>query len=333
MIGINQIVCGDAIEIAKTLPDESIHTIVTSPPYYGLRDYGHAGQFGLETSPYDYITRLVELFRELRRGLRKDGTLWLNLGDSYSGAGRNYSDYNCGPNGIDKRDKARPSRFDRWRSDTPDSIQVSHSVPKASYSELPPKNLMMIPARVAIALQDDGWILRSEIVWHKVAGMPESVTDRPTRAHEMIYLFSKQRQYFYDWKAVTTRAVRMDKNPSVVLGKEKQQFESGTMRNDWGNTIEYQEEVRLRDVWAIATGAGYKGAHFATFPLELPRRCILLGCPRGGIVYDPFMGAGTTALAAIQNGRSFLGSELNPDYVDMAYKRLANQAVTLFDCG
>lgn len=320
---VNTIICGDAIEVAKTLPGESIQMIITSPPYYNLRDYNQPGQFGLEPTLQEYITRLVDLFRELRRTLKDDGTLWLNLGDSYSGSNGNDKNSACGPNGMDTRAHARPSQSNRVRFD------------------LPAKNLMMIPARVAIALQDDGWILRSEIVWHKVAGMPESVTDRPTRAHEMIYLFSKSPRYYYDNMAIRTsileeKRIRREAEKQMVgnyEGKGHPGDHRGVIGKQKGQEIHLLETgANLRDVWVLDSSR-YKGAHFATFPLELPKRCILLGCPREGVVYDPFMGAGTTALAAIQNGRSFLGSELNPEYIQMTYKRLGNQAITLFDCG
>jgi site-specific DNA-methyltransferase (adenine-specific) len=278
---------GDCIATLQTLPEKSINCCVTSPPYFGLRDYGHDGQIGLEQTPDAYVNKMVEVFREVRRVLRDDGTLWLNLGDTYVGATSQHK--NGGSQGhnscIAKKTMGGiPSggRGDRNR--------------KLYESGLAMKQLIGIPWRVAFALQADGWYLRQDIIWHKPNPMPESVKDRCTKAHEYIFLLSKSERYYFDSEAmkepvVTTKAVGND------------------------------ETRNRRSVWSVTTKP-YKGAHFATYPPELIRPCILAGCPKGGTVLDPFGGSGTTAQVAIEEGRNAVLCELNPEYIELAHRRM-----------
>lgn len=291
---------GDALEILQGISSGTVNTCVTSPPYYGLRDYGVAGQIGLEPTPDEYISRMVEVFREVWRVLRDDGTLWLNLGDSYA------SDPGKGYSGAD------PLYSDKGTS-------------RARTSFLPPKNLMGMPWRVAFALQADGWYLRSDIIWHKPNPMPESVTDRPTKAHEYIFLLSKSDRYFYDNEAIKEPASNEGK--LVSLGDKSfsrgQAKGKGIKPSGNGNADEYLVPAgrNKRTVWTVATRP-YAAAHFATFPPDLIKPCILAGCPEGGVVLDPFAGSGTTLWVAEQLGRQSIGIELNPDYCNLVYERM-----------
>ena len=261
---------GDAIEVLKTIPDQSINTCVTSPPYWGLRDYGIDGQVGIEETPEEYVAKMVEVFREVKRVLRNDGTLWLNLGDSYAG--------NC----------SQASNNGRAGFGNPRERLVNRKG-----KGLKPKDLVGIPWRVALALQADGWYLRSDIIWHKPNPIPESVKDRPTKAHEYIFLLSKSPRYYYDYEAikepVTSRQLRPTRN--------------------------------RRSVWTVPTRP-FPEAHFATFPPELIEPCVLAGCPIGGVVLDPFVGSGTTLLVATRHHRRSIGIELNPEYIKIAERRL-----------
>lgn len=299
------IITGDALATLSTLPAHHVQTIITSPPYYGLRDYGVAGQMGLEETPEEYVAALVALLREARRVLKDDGTLWLNLGDSYAGSGMG------GGNGT---------------SSTLDSTHHAERTGTQSVSlrndGLPAKNLIGIPWRVAFALQADGWYLRQEIIWSKPNPMPESVKDRCTKSHEQIFLLTKNARYYFDADAIKEPAkwerwgnqTEHKKHPGTaghLAGKTKTELQAlgGGKRNK-------------RTVWTV-TPKPFKGAHFATFPIDLIEPCVLAGCPVGGLVLDPFAGAGTTGLAANKHGRNFLGLELNPDYAEMARKRIA----------
>ena len=317
---IIMILVGDSIDVLKTIEGNTVQTCVTSPPYYGLRDYGHKGQIGQEETPDAYIARLVEVFREVRRVLKPDGTLWLNLGDSYIG-GKGASGSN-GPELQEERNK-RGASLNRGYQTSGGSgetkITDNRSLLKLGYK---PKDLLMIPARVAIALQADGWYLRSEIVWHKPNPMPESVKDRPTKAHEMIYLLSKSPKYFYDAEAVKEKAVSngarggnllndTDKKPTG--GKERWK---GVRKLDWGINGRNR-----RDVWVIATRP-YKGAHFATFPPDLIEPCILAGSREGDVVLDPFGGSGTTGYVAKKHGRKYIIIDINPKYAELAKQRV-----------
>jgi DNA modification methylase len=279
------ILLGDARRVLQDLPSESVQTIVTSPPYFGLRDYGKEGQIGLEETPTDYINALVDVFREAKRVLREDGTLWLNLGDTYAGRALR------GGGGL--RDK----------------------------------NLNGIPWRVAFALQADGWNLRQDIIWSKPNPMPEPVLDRCTKAHEYIFLMSKSTKYFYDidairepWKDNARDIQRAkDKHPGYQ-GKHSKGY--GSAGSSTGQVIGDPDKGRnKRSVWSV-TCHGFPGAHFATYPPELIRPCILAGSKPGDVVLDPFNGSGTTGYVALQEARRYLGIELNPEYVEIAVNRI-----------
>lgn len=332
-----------------------INMCVTSPPYWGLRDYGVKGQLGAEPRPQEYVPNLVEIFRLVRDVLAENGTLWLNIGDSYSGSGINDGSTNPGLSKAAQRGGVKGRR--PGNSCCP------------GYK---PKDLCMIPAQVAIALRDDGWWLRSEIVWHKPNPMPESVRDRPTRNHEMVYLLSKSRKYFYDADAIRTpyaestlkefekgyndndtkdygtagvqspssvkkRVLSVPNSPQSIKSPHGQGFtrradkQRGHSRrhagfNDrWDSMTKKGQQhdgANARTVWTIATEP-FSGSHFAAFPQELARRCVLTGSHPGDIVLDPFMGSGTTAQVAESLGRRWIGCELNPDYEQLLKTRLA----------
>ena len=298
-----RIIEGNCIEGMRRLEGQSVHCVVTSPPYFGLRDYGHDGQIGLEASPEAFVAKLVEVFREARRVLRDDGTLWLNLGDTYAGYhGNKNASYEDAPSN-------KGGYFENQRK-----TLVNHNGIKN-------KDLIGIPWRVAFALQADGWYLRQDIIWHKPNPMPESVRDRCTKAHEYIFLLSKSDRYFYDADAIKepSHSEVQSRHRANGIGVEEQGKRTGA-----GNITAncgVREKRNRRSVWTVATKP-YKGAHFATFPPDLIRPCILAGCPKDGTVLDPFGGAGTTALVALQEGRKAVLCELNPDYIALAHKRL-----------
>lgn len=301
-----RIIEGDCIESMRRLEGQSVNCVVTSPPYFGLRDYGHDGQIGLEASPDAFVAKLVDVFREVRRVLRDDGTVWLNLGDSYANNG-------TGGNGATGgRDKSTLQSAMPPIGTTP----VKKSVPDG----LKQKDLIGIPWRVAFALQADGWYLRQDIIWHKPNPMPESVRDRCTKAHEYIFLLSKSERYFFDSEAMKEPSA----NPERA-GKLERSFSTGkpdaVLRQDVGRAVMRTETRNRRSVWTVPTRP-YKGAHFATFPPDLIRPCILAGCPKDGTVLDPFGGSGTTALVALEEGRKAVLCELNTDYIALAHKRL-----------
>lgn len=306
MLEINQIYCMDNRVGLKMLDDNSINCCITSPPYWGLRDYGVEGQIGLEDTPEEYVEKMVEVFREVKRVLRDDGTLWLNLGDSYAGS--------WGSMSHDLKGKAK-------RAGT-------NARPPTSYKQqsLKPKDLVGIPWRVAFALQADGWYLRQDIIWHKPNPMPESVTDRCTKAHEYIFLLAKSAQYYYDNEAIKEDAKpESEKRYKSTFHTGKKEISGQGRPGNASNTPGYKKwtgKRNKRSVWTVATKP-FKEAHFATFPEKLIEPCILAGCPAGGIVLDPFMGAGTTAVVAWKHNRNYIGFELNPDYVEIAEKRLA----------
>lgn len=256
------ILTGDARELLDLVPTGTFQTTITSPPYWSLRDYGIDGQIGAEQSIGEYLDHLVSLFEKVRRVTRDDGTLWLNIGDSYTSGGRTWR----------APDRKNPIRAMDVRPPTPDGLK--------------PKDLIGVPWRLAFALQEAGWYLRSDVIWHKPNCQPESVKDRPTRAHEYVFLFSKSERYVYD-----TQAVR---GPN---------------------------DRNLRTVWEVRTKPS-REAHFATFPLDLIEPCALLSTKPGDLVLDPFLGSGTTGVAALERGRRFLGVELNPEYVEIAERRL-----------
>lgn len=287
-IELDTIYTGDALEVLRGLPDGSVNCCVTSPPYYALRDYGMDGQIGRESSPKEYVSRLTEVFAEVRRVLRPDGTLWLNLGDTYAGRGE---------------------------------------------EEIKPKDLIGIPWMAAFALRDDGWYLRNDIIWMKENPMPESVKDRCTRCHEHIFLFSKSKQYFFDYKAIS----------EPVTESTKERLKRGIAgSNKYGAPIPGQPKVQTinlprghgtisdgdinplrskRDVWIVNT-VPFKGGHYAAYPPKLVESCILAGCPVGGVVLDPFMGSGTTGMVAKQHDRHYVGIEINPEFAALAEARI-----------
>lgn len=327
----------------------SVHCCVTSPPYFGLRDYGVEGQIGLEETPDAYVAKMVEVFSEVRRVLRDDGTLWLNLGDSYAGSWGNAGGHNRG---------SGTQREITVGSVVKDQAERNGAfVPPAAngYSELgiKKKDLIGIPWRVAFALQADGWYLRQDIIWHKPNPMPESVKDRCTKAHEYIFLLSKSEKYFFDHEAMKEPAVTGWNGSEFHTGKtgEHQLGRSSSNRKprpagnkshkyvteyeQTGNTehrtkagllkqagVIYETRNR-RSVWTVTTKP-FRGTHFATFPPDLIRPCILAGCPKGGTVMDPFGGSGTTAQVALQEGRRSVLCELNPDYIQLAHKRVGS---------
>lgn len=308
---------GDARAVLASLPPNSVDCVVTSPPYYGLRDYGGlTNQIGLEDTPAQYVARLVAVFHEAHRVLADDGTLWLNLGDSYA-----YPPGSAGKQGNGQR---------AGRRHTAEGLRGTTSIPA--------KNLLGIPWRVAFALQDDGWILRAEIIWAKRNIMPESVTDRVTRAHEQIFMLTKGPSYFYD-----ADAIREDSDPAQEAHNQRyaREYTAHTQRaattGQPGNSNSVGVHSRpgrggrnARSVWTISS-TPLKEAHFATFPVELPRRCIAAGCKPGGMVLDPFSGAGTTAMAAQQLGRRAIGIDLNPAYHDIALRRMSDAPLPLGD--
>ena len=318
---MNKIEFGDCRETMRRWAAEGVQvqTCVTSPPYFGLRDYGHDGQIGLEQTPEKYIEAMVEVFRCVRDVLADDGTLWLNLGDSYGAVGGNtYAGFN-----------------ERWSgtggAGSKQDATLAGVTDRKINTGLKPKNLLGIPWRVALALQSDGWYLRQDIIWHKPNPMPESVRDRCTKAHEYIFLLSKSERYFFDSEAI--------KEPEVMKPQRRlTPRKANPNAKVHGMPVYRQQEGgtgggkrNRRSVWTVATKP-YKGAHFATFPTELIEPCILAGSRPGDIVLDPFMGSGTTAAVALQHGRQYLGCELNPEYGPLQQERIndATPAPDLF---
>jgi len=300
-----ELIQGDCLVEMSKIPDGSVDCCVTSPPYWGLRDYGVEGQLGMEKTPQEYVENMVKVFREVRRVLRADGTLWLNLGDSYSGSGKG-----CMGDGT-------PSDRGSAKQGTNRGTTVG-LYPKTE-TGLKPKDLVGIPWRVALALQEDGWYLRQDIIWHKPNPMPESVRDRCTKAHEYIFLLSKSPKYYFDSKVIEEPA-KWERWGNQTENKKHQ----GTAKHLGGKTLSelpIRDKKNKRSVWSVATKP-FKGAHFATFPPALIEPCILAGCPKDGTVLDPFFGAGTTGLVATQHGRSCIGIELNESYLRLAEKRI-----------
>lgn len=303
---IDKIYNGDCLDILKQFPKESINCCVTSPPYYGLRDYGVDGQIGLEETPEQYTERLAEVFREVKKVLRNDGTLWLNIGDSYAGSGK-------GAWGNKNKQK---------EVYIPDSNSKQCKIPK-HWDGIKAKDLIGIPWMLAFALRADGWYLRQDIIWNKTNPMPESVTDRCTKAHEYIFLLSKSPTYYFDNKAIKEPTVyptgtRTDKKRGDFKGKYHVHEDFKHISDSFRAIRDYRNK---RDVWTVSTKP-YRGAHFATFPEELIQPCILAGCPIDGIVLDPFMGSGTTGRVSKLHGRHYVGIELNPAYIELAEQRI-----------
>ena len=304
-----QLYHGDCLETLKTFASESINCCVTSPPYFGLRDYGVDGQIGMEHTPDDFVNSLVTVFREVRRVLKDDGTLWVNLGDSYSA----HKDCKSIGQSLAKgttRENAHV--IEKSKNRTSDSKMLK-SV------GLKNKDLIGIPWMVAFALRADGWYLRSDIIWSKPNPMPESVRDRPTKSHEYIFLLSKSQHYYYDAEAIKEVAIdgggRKDNNP-----ENRKRFPSKLVSGVRDGTKSYSHRNK-RSVWTVSTKP-YKEAHFATYPPDLILPCILAGCPEGGTVLDPFNGSGTTGQVALQNNRNYIGIELNAEYIQLTERRL-----------
>lgn len=295
---------GDCLQRLREVPDQSVQTCITSPPYFGLRDYGVDGQIGLEPTPEEYVARLVEVFREVRRVLRDDGTLWLNLGDSYARTG-----------GTDRKVSAS-AKVGSTRNTLE---QMSDRTSKAASLGLKDKDLIGIPWRVAFALQADGWYLRQDIIWHKPNPMPESVRDRCTKAHEYIFLLSKSPRYYFDHEAIKEPADPKNHRKSPGIRRTA----PGSTPHGGPASGERTYETRnRRSVWTVATRP-YKGAHFATFPPTLIEPCVLAGSRPGDLVLDPFNGSGTTGVVALAQGRRYIGIELNPEYLALTEQRLA----------
>jgi DNA modification methylase len=312
---MNRILQGNVFDKLKEIESESIQCVVTSPPYWGLRDYGTDNQLGLEETPEKYVDNMVKVFREIRRVLKDDGTVWLNLGDSYAASGgkqveqtvrggKNY--VNAGQNGGNRSVKNNPP-----------GIKM--------------KDLIGIPWRVAFALQADGWYLRQDIIWHKPNPMPESVTDRCTKSHEYIFLLTKSAKYFYDADAIREKTgleiTWNEYNSKKGSWFEKESNGQGlnqTDRTERSGSYAHPNGRNKRSVWTINTKP-YKDAHFAVFPPKLPELCIKAGSSEGDIVLDPFFGSGTTGYVAQRLGRKWLGIELNPEYIKIAEKRFQQQ--------
>jgi DNA modification methylase len=325
-----RIIPGDCIEGLRTLPDASVHCCVTSPPYWGLRDYGHDGQIGLESTPEAYVARMVEVFREVRRVLRDDGTLWLNLGDSY----HNLRTHNNG---------GAPTNTVHVGGSRDGTEGFGRTNRNRRQQGLKEKDLVGIPWRVAFALQADGWWLRQDIIWHKPNPMPESVTDRCTKAHEYVFLLTKSQRYFYDAEAVKEPMAESTFRIHSSSGVQKRAAESGGWKTDYTpggrhtGLCNGKESLRdgsrnRRSVWTITTKP-YSGANFAVMPADLVEPCIKAGCPEGGTVLDPFAGSGTTLAVAAELGRNGIGCELNPEYIALAERRIkdARASVALFE--
>lgn len=308
----DKIIHGDCLEVLKGLPDDSIHCCVTSPPYYGLRDYGMDTQIGREATPEQYIRKLTEVFMEVYRVLRKDGTCWLNIADTYCGTG--------------SKGKCQDPKNPKGRNGQ--QVSIAQNVAGCKH-----KDLIGIPWMLAFALRSKGWYLRSDIIWQKGNAMPESAKDRVTRSYEHVFLLSKSKKYYYDALAIAE---------PIAEGTARRYMAGRGSRNKYAAKIPGQGSIQeinkprkagdiketeispyrnCRDVWLINTVA-YKGAHFAAYPPKLAERCILAGCPEGGVVLDPFFGSGTTGLVAVQNKRHYIGIELNAEYCILAKKRV-----------
>jgi site-specific DNA-methyltransferase (cytosine-N4-specific) len=307
---------GDSLAVLRELPGQSVDCCVTSPPYFGLRDYGEEGQYGLEASPAEYVETMRILFSEVRRVLADDGTLWLNIGDSYSTKGGNLTA------GVTGKDHGKAYADLRGRA--------------GERSGLPDKNMLGIPWRTAFALQDDGWILRNDVIWSKPNAMPESVTDRLSTRHEHLFLLSKSQRYWFDLEPIReplkhpdaadgTRTFGGKTNGAGKVGSSHRI--AGGMPNVWDKSADELKGRNPGDVWTVPTQP-FSEAHFAVMPQDLARRAVVAGCKPGGVVIDPFSGSGTTGLIAGQTGRRYVGIDLNRGYLDLSLRtRLAQTAL------
>lgn len=306
---MNKIEFGDCREIMKRWIDEGvkIQTCVTSPPYYGLRDYGHDGQIGLEQTPKEYIENMVDVFNHVKELLADDGTLWVNIGDSYARTGG---------------DSSQKGRHWDGRKNNPNTGHNRY----ASDMGLKAKDLIGIPWMLAFALREAGWYLRQDIIWHKPNPMPESVTDRCTKSHEYIFLLSKSPQYYFDNEAIKEPCINSAEEQIAKRNKKQhrenaQNFEAKFVQHNFSKIDKVYAKRNKRDVWSVNVRP-YKGAHFATYPTALIEPCILAGSRKNDIVFDPFMGSGTTAQVALQHGRQYLGCELNKEYEKLQQERI-----------
>jgi DNA modification methylase len=324
-----RILTGDVREKLAELPAGSVQCCVTSPPYWGLRDYGMADQIGLETTPDAFVAEMLTVFREVWRVLCDDGVLWLNLGDSYSGSGKG-GNPDEGKQATNKGSQSIGVLYGKTDETAREAALTNVSRIWTANAGIKPKQLIGIPWRVAFALQADGWYLRSDVIWAKPNPMPESVTDRPTKAHEYIFLLTKSERYFYDAEAI--KEPNTEQTITRLATGPVQAFSAGAKkaiaRGDSGGEYVIPGGRNCRSVWNIATQS-YPEAHFATFPEELPERCIKAGSREGDTVLDPFCGSGTTGAVAMRHGRHFIGIELNPAYVELARKRIGAE-VPLF---
>lgn len=307
---MNTIICADALDGLKVLEDESVDMCVTSPPYYGLRDYGTERQIGMEESPQEYVKNLTEIFMEVHRVLKPTGTLWLNIGDSYAGSGKGPMSLAVAGNGKNKTLYEKNKRV--------------QEVPK-TWAGIKPKDMIGIPWMLAFSLRENGWYLRSDIIWKKRNCLPESVKDRPTKCYEHIFLLSKEKKYYYDYKAIQ----------EPLMDVSKARYKRGRSANSKyvgqqgitqvrENFSDFDQEFRRkRDVWEVSTNTYKMDEHFAMYPEKLIEPCILAGCPKGGIVLDPFFGSGTTGAVSKRLGRQYVGIEINPKYCEKAGQRIA----------
>ena len=309
------IICGEARSALSKIESGSVRCCVTSPPYYRLRDYGSEGQIGLEHTPEQYIQKLVKVFQEVRRVLSDDGTLWVNIGDSYAGSGKGSAAY---PDQLSEKQRSNAG------------MCGAKKVLQCDTSSYKRKDLIGIPWMLAFALRADGWYLRQDIIWAKPNPMPESVKDRCTKSHEYIFLLTKSPRYYFDAEAIkepvaesTIRRCEHGDGPRYC-GKKYETMSEIFYRTKSRNMYKTRSHRNKRDVWTVAI-RGYKGAHFATFPEQLITPCILAGTEAGDTVLDPFSGAGTTGIAALRNGRSYIGIEINPSYTELQEQRIKEE--------
>lgn len=305
---MNRIFCGNAVDVLRSFPAESVNMCVTSPPYYCLRDYGIEAQIGNEQTPYEYIQNLLLVFEEVKRVLKPDGTLWVNIADSYSGSGKGGWNKQ-----ISERNRNRLN---------PQYNPSCFNMPKLWHG-IKQKDMIGVPWLLAFSLRENGWYLRSDIIWHKKNCMPESVKDRPSKCYEHIFLLSKSSKYYYDYDAVKEPAAQSsilrysrgvsdktkyrDRKQGIFMPRDKTNFSD--MRN-------------RRDVWSVAINASHIPGHFAIYPEKLIELCIMAGSAVGGVVLDPFFGSGTTGIVAVKNSRKFIGIDINPEYCKTAQMRI-----------